>query len=194
MSNGASVWQHTFALPWLNVSYPAQNGSTCSRGETNRFCDLVDDARLRLEDHHGEVYLKVLSDLETIKNMIPVSVKMSNKKKRDAWFPWVGRIASSLFGLVDEKDSKEMLAHIENMENMVDLSSKEITRIETALSSFVNTTNDRVGNAMMAVKNNHNLIIDLENKVSMWGHHFKTNCFILFFFYNECQDICRTWI
>ena len=99
VTNGASVWRHTFALPWLNVSYPGQNGTSCITTRGNRFCDLLDDTKMRLEDHHAEVYLKVLADTEAIKEMIPVS--MTQRDKRSAWFPWVGKVASSLFGLVN---------------------------------------------------------------------------------------------
>lgn len=174
--SGVSFWGNTFAIPWITINRPESHIPECTE-QYKDACNPLREMALHLTQQRNNAIDHIEQEMATIKSLIPARMRRSNSnefgprekrdmgKSRSKRFNLIGWVASSLFGLATEDETRAISDHVDQIEDAEKLSSEQITHVSGQLSSFINATNDRFANAVAASDNNHKLIKQLEDGI-----------------------------
>ena len=166
LTSGASSWHHTFAIPFLSVSHAnISMVPSCVDNRDVNICQTANDLIVEMNKQHKSFIDSIESNINMVKQLIPFQVGDMKKSKR-AILDFVSTIGKSLFGFAKNSDVKILVSHINQIETNENITSHQLIQLGTQLSSFMNTTNKRIDNAMEGVADNHNLIMKLNRVVT----------------------------
>ena len=114
----------------------------------------------------------ITNTASTIKDLIPdtlVPTYMSRTKR--SLLPFLGDLASSLIGTATEADVTNLAEHIMVLQNRTEKSGKLFAEHTKRMTSFMISTDDRINNAIHAIKNNHDYIHTVADTVVDEVHH-----------------------
>lgn len=105
--------------------------------------------------------------ITALKMLIPeIKLHAPNTKTKRSVLPFVGEIASSLFGTASAKDVKRLASHVQFIQKQQAQINQGLKRQSKLLSSYMATNNARVDQAIEQIKENH----EATNKLNNWIH------------------------
>ena len=171
MQAGSSSWTHTWAIPFPVLEEAPRIPDTACHPQLNadqstlNWCDEFLSATKELYEGHIRSLTAARNHIDTVKKLIPVQITMpSGPRTKRGLFPFLGQIAKSLFGVATEGDTQHVMQHVQLIESRTEKLQKNFVRLSNSLSSVIETTDERLANALAGVKNNHNIVSKLAKR------------------------------
>ena len=181
LTSGASTWQHTFAIPFINPTFVEIGQIACAFHDPHKaeLCNNMNDLILDMNEQRQEHILNIQADIKTMKSLIPFQIPSQSTRTKRAILDFVSSIGKSLFGFAKDTDLKAISQHINEIETNQNLTTYRVIQMGSQLSSFVNTTNERLDNAIKMLKITHDRYVDLAAKTNYFEQSFESLVSIL---------------
>ena len=85
LTSGASTWQHTFAIPFINPTFVEIGQIACAFHDPHKaeLCNNMNDLILDMNEQRQEHILNIQADIKTMKSLIPFQIpSQSTRTKR----------------------------------------------------------------------------------------------------------------
>ena len=169
----SEFWRHTFIVDLKLDSFEDDQLPKCQTE-----CPEIEYVTKHLSSIHNETYLCIQTITNNILRMVPTMKNLPSRNKRSL-LPFVGKIASGLFGLATSSDVRKIANNLNALHknsNKLDVIFQHQT---DRMSSFMATSNERLTNAFKGIQDNHDMITQME-------HNFKT--------FAETFDEKQSWL
>ena len=164
MYSTSEHWKHTFIIDLkLNVfqddAFPKCN---CT--------EFISVAR-HLSDIHNDTFAYISTVTKHILNIIP-NVRKPFSRNRRSLLPFVGKIASGLFGLATASDVQKIADNL----NALHRNNRKLDAVfehrAAKMSSFMLASNERLSNAFKGIRENHEMIEHMELNFESFAETF----------------------
>lgn len=158
-------WQHTFVIDLKIPNFQHDDQPKCK-------CPEIAAVSKHLSSVHNDTMLYVDTVTNNILDMVHVSDKLPSRRRRSL-LPFVGKIASGLFGLSTSSDVQKIANNLNALHKNNDKLDASFKHQIDIMSSFMATSNERFNNAITGLKNNHDMIVQMENSFESFSDNFE---------------------
>lgn len=151
----SEYWKHTFVIDLNLPKFKHLQVPNCT-------CPELVSVIKHLSVLHNETHDSVNTIVKKILFASKVA-KTTPPRSRRSLLPFIGKIASGLFGVSTENDVKKVADNINRIHDTQNKLTREFKHELSRLSSYMATSNDRLDNAMAEIVNNHDLIVGMQN-------------------------------
>lgn len=148
-------WEHTFMV---NVQRPKVNISFALNCEN---CDFL----RKMYPLVAEIYHTAMNDISDIithvDNIIPEHKFSKQTRSKRTLLPFVGSIGKTLFGFAVTNDVERIAKHVNTVINKTNYLSNAFVKTNAMLTSFMQSTDDRLSNMFKTMQWNHELLKNL---------------------------------
>ncbi|XP_076466992.1 uncharacterized protein LOC143298147 [Babylonia areolata] len=154
--NDVDTWSHTFEIRLTPIAFPTLPIPPCSN-PTPFFCSFK-SVMLR---HFNELATNITKDVQATFELVEQMVgrskppPVSNSRSKRAILPFVGDLASSLFGVATSSDVRKLQKHVSRPYKMqISLSAGSVAFLNK-VSSYMKTSNHRMDNLIGSIMSMH---------------------------------------
>lgn len=151
-------WLHTFQikLPQLTNVPPMP---TCN--EINTTCTIMTNVLRHMSTIRDEILTRTNDTIVYIKNIIPQTNNTQSERQTRSVLPFIGDLSTTLFGTATFHDVQVLAQHIQLLAKRVGKTNLALQRNGKHVSSFIQTTTNRLDNAFKAINDNHLMVTKL---------------------------------
>ena len=170
VDNTEQKWPHTFEVQLPSVQNINIMPAVCPSWIKNKtvLCHTLKDTLSELFTIKTETIRSVSRIMTKIEKVLPIvetSYSIGNGRVRRAPFSFIADLSKSLFGTATVKDVQILASHINEMNKR----QRDITHMfqvhTDELSSFMTATDTRITNAFNGIKQNHDILQQLDISV-----------------------------
>ena len=162
----SEFWKHTFIIDLKLQSFVDDPVPKC----TTECLEIAYVAK-HLSAVHNETFLYIQSITNNIMHMVPKMKTMPSRNKRSL-LPFVGKIASGLFGLATSSDVRKIAENLNAIHKNNDKLDMSFKHQVDRMASFMATSNQRLTNAFKGIIDNHEMIEQMEHNFKSFAETF----------------------
>ena len=121
-------------------------------GQKIDFCDEFMPVFKLLQARREQMMQDLRENNVRIDTLLPRSIKL--KEKRGSWFPGLTHLLSSLSGLANADDLEQLQQVVRHMYSSYNKSQDKLVHFKEELSSYLQASSDRVGEAIESIRQN----------------------------------------
>lgn len=157
----SEYWKHTFVI---DLKLPSFNHSDLPKCD----CPEISAVVKHLSLVHNETFKYANNIIKSILSQTKTAHSDPPRSRRSL-LPFVGKIASGLFGLSTADDVRMVADNVNRIHTEQNRLKTQFHHEFTRLSSFMATSNDRIDNAMAEVLTNHDLITTMQQNFTTFA-------------------------
>ncbi|CAG2213162.1 unnamed protein product [Mytilus edulis] len=146
-------WTHVYEIPmYLDLQHTLVTKCPKLAGYQ---CDSHNKMVSQINYMRSYMNSQIQETRSLVDKLVPKLNKTLIGKSKRSLLPFVGNIFGGLFGLATEKQLRKLATHINSLTSENNKISSALKQYGGSLTSFVTQTENRLDNAMKAIKQNH---------------------------------------